>query len=147
MPGAVGGTGGLKLMMKLVHEPRSWPSLVLLALLAGLILACGKPDPFASDRVSCTEQVKNSPSIHSEVLKEARERYREALRAVEGVVGLGIGYVYEGAKRTDGIGIIVYASGKRVAEGLPNPDDSIPDVIEGCTIDVQFTDPELVGEG
>jgi hypothetical protein len=96
------------------------------------------PDPFASDRISCTPEVLANKEARLKALLDVRSRYRPILMEIPGVGGVGIG-----DERVDGVRIfdqpviIVFVDEADV-------DDRIPQTIEGCPVDQQVLQVELV---
>jgi hypothetical protein len=97
------------------------------------------PDPFASNRVSCTREVVADRERHLEVLNDIVERYESAIYAIEGVNGIGAGPVRISGEKTGDHGIIVLVPSQFPRE-LPDPRDAIPTTIEGCIVNVQIAD-------
>jgi hypothetical protein len=136
-------------------RPRRWAIAVAVAAVAVLALAaCGgpgvevvptvaptaTPNPFASDRVSCTVGVR--PTI--EVLKEVKDRYRDRIFGIEGVNGLGVGQILENGERShDKRGILVVVDLAQ-SQFIESALERLPETIEGCTVSVEVARSELV---
>ena len=88
------------------------------------------------DKISCTSEARSTRERYQEVLLEVRDRYHDALKVIPGVIGAGVGYIYEDGKRTGRIGIIVHFDPEKT-HGYPDAADLIPDEIEGCAVGVQ----------
>ena len=127
------------------------------------------PDPFASDRVSCTEEVLADPDRHYDVSPEVLRRYRPALKAravadrkrhidvladvmkrykaalesSPAVIGVGVGEVrWEAGRGTLRPGIIVLAHSQLI-EGDQNSASFVPSMLEGCEVAVHLSHIEL----
>lgn len=65
-----------------------------------------------------------------------KSKYNDLLMSLPNVVGVGVGPLYKGGKRTDQIGIVVMVQRKIPASQL-SPQDLIPSQLEGIPVDVQ----------
>ena len=91
------------------------------------------PDPFASDRISCTEFVMANKEVHVKALLDVFSRYESKLKAIPGVHGVGIG-----DERVDGVRIFSQLV-IIVLLDEADVDDRIPQTIEGCGVDQQVS--------
>ena len=96
------------------------------------------PDPFASDRISCTEEVLTDPIRHNEILKEVLRRHQQALGAIPGVHGFGIGVVRKDGVDTGERGIKVGFDIELDAKD-PEAKSLIPSSLEGCQVHLEVT--------
>ena len=105
------------------------------------------PDPFASNRISCTEEVMADRETHLVVLKGVKKRYSGAFWSIPGVVGVGIGVLRVPPVKSDVLGINVAFDYKTFqsafnprsmvqppVESEDDPRGRIPPFLEGCSI-------------
>jgi len=72
-----------------------------------------------------------------EHIKKVKDLYTESLMKKEHVVGVAIGFSERGGIRTDEMALVVMVNQKLPPEAL-DPNDLIPQEIEGVRVDVQL---------
>ena len=76
-----------------------------------------------------------TPSFGGFGLSGVKSRHARQLRAIPGVIGLGVGMIYREGERTNEIGIIVRVDGRLPPEKV-DPEGLIPTTIEGCAVSI-----------
>jgi hypothetical protein len=71
-----------------------------------------------------------------EKAQSVRQAYQEMLMSKKNVVGIGVGLRHKGGTRTDEVGLVVFVR-RKIPEAHLNPQDLIPDQIEGVPVDVK----------
>ncbi|UCH61249.1 MAG: hypothetical protein JSV61_07135 [Anaerolineales bacterium] len=72
----------------------------------------------------------------TEKARQVKNAYLAELMAKANVVGVGIGYCHRGGVKTDQVGLVVMVSKKVPAHQL-DPQDRLPDEIDGVPVDIQ----------
>jgi hypothetical protein len=79
---------------------------------------------------------ENDPQLTSKRLLAVKKAYEKDLMAKPNVVGVGVGYRTLAGKPTDTIALVVMVEQKLPLSHL-DPEDRIPNYIEGIPVDVQ----------
>ena len=87
-------------------------------------------------RISCSEEIAADYHLHIEVLRDVKRRHRDWLLAIPGVNGLGVGVMYKHGESTDDLGIVVNVDSRLPVDKV-DPENLIPDFIEGCVVSVK----------
>ena len=99
--------------------------------------------PGASIGRSCTKDVISADNLDQiEILKVVKARHSDRLWAIPGVIGLGVGAVYEDGERTKEVAILVYVNSELPPEQI-DPIGVIPTELEGYKVSIKESVPVL----
>jgi len=118
-------------------------ALIFVFLVGLLSIQCATADDLAG--LSCTKDVITiDDRDHIEILKVVKARHRDMLFAIPGVIGLGVGVVFEDGERTNEVAILVYTNKELPADQV-DPMGLIPTRLEGCKVSVRNINPPQLG--
>ena len=128
---------------------------ISVALVATLLVMCGTSEELETSggnanqsgkKISCTNRITSSQDPLYEVLRAVNRRHSDALMAIPGVNGTGVGSVYKDGEYAGEIGIIVFID-QEIPPGQADPRDVVPSKIEGCTVSIRVSEAAPVGGG